>query len=123
MRHAGEDVTDGYAHGKLAEMLQTLECVSAPGMEPEAVVMTGTHGPVGRESLVKHGECTKAQNRALPCTVGSGKLGEHGVTEACENHSKKQGDCTSRLDIAGPCLKGAATSVRISRRRPDTQVD
>lgn len=104
-------------------LLQALKRVYALVMDPEAVVMTRTHKPVSRESLVNHGECAKAQNRALPCTVGSGKVGEHGATEACENDSEKQGDCTSLQDVAGPCLKGAATSARISHCWPDTQVD
>lgn len=44
MRHAAGDVTDGYAHAELSEMLAALSKLQSPELQPVLQVATGTDG-------------------------------------------------------------------------------
>ncbi len=127
MRHANEDVTDGYAHAELAEMLAALVRLPSPLSVPQQAVKTGTTDtplPLpqyyhGEDHRLDHGPTIQGQSGALTGTTDRGGAG------ACQDG----GSCYNRS--ADNDLHALATSGSDDKRKclhdsnlwPSTQVD
>lgn len=91
MRHANEDVTDGYAHAELAEMLTALARLTAPVIVvEEAVAATGTDGKAAG------GSRTTAHHRAH-----HGKGADRGATEAHRGSTRAESRVEGRSESLG----------------------
>lgn len=127
-RQANEDVTDGYAHAELSEMLAALERLPSPlndwNAPRRAVAVAGIAGPVGDASAARdHG-----RDQAL-CLV------PHGVTltgtsrispfqgQAQDLPVANQGVGTQLHGLSSPDLIGAGNGDNVSEMRPSTQAD
>lgn len=87
MRHANEDVTDGYAHAELEEMQTALMRLPSPQSYPQAELKTGTDDaalPItnAREAAdhqLDHGSTAERHSAALIGAIGSPDVA------ACQN--------------------------------------
>ena len=95
MRHANEDVTDGYAHAELAEMLAALVRLPSPQSLPQQAVKTGTTDtplPMSQpcqsaDHRLDHGPTAEGQSLALSGTAGDAGAGACQDGGSCYNPS------------------------------------
>lgn len=123
-RHANEDVTDGYAHAELAEMLAALQRLPSPlnpPAAPEAQRATGTDGstavgPAERRSRAGHSGFPNGRGPALAGTNGT-------AMPTCGFPAANAGAGTGCHDRAPLDLIVAASAANLPSPGPDTQVD
>ena len=127
MRHANEDVTDGYAHAELAEMLAALMRIPSPQLLPQQVTKTGTDDAPLRLSKadgradhrLDHGRTVVGQSPAP-----AGMFGNTTVN-ACQNG----GSCynpAADMDLQALAMSDVQNDAQVvvgQELRPDTQVD
>ncbi|HEX8523411.1 MAG TPA: site-specific integrase [Tepidisphaeraceae bacterium] len=120
MRHAKEDVTDGYQHAELEEMLAALKRLRSPldwGQNPSPIPASETTvATPARSTLAVHGAIP---NQHVPSRDGTIDL----TLPQCEIALKKQAFGTTRHDSASSYLIGHTTSDIVAKTRPSTQVD
>jgi integrase len=129
MRHAAEDVTDGYAHAELAEMLVALVRLHAPKVAP-AALKTGTDAG---DALPN-----QAAARTTGRTMGWGPSGPRAVstdehTRALrdgmapdarrDSPRKTRAKSDERRSETTTDLSGIAGAAIVPKMRPSTQVD
>jgi hypothetical protein len=127
MRHANEDVTDGYAHAELTEMLTALMRLPSPQFLPQVALKTGTdNAPLSianaRESAdhqLDHRLTAERQS-----TASSGAIASAGDA-ACQNRG---GDYNRSTDngLHGTAATGTHELMQVivnQQLRPSTQVD
>lgn len=127
-RRAAQDVTDGYAHAELAEMLAALERLPSPlndwNRQRQKAVKTGIGGGAVDASAVRdHGRDQAAgfplHGAALTDTTANSALQPPNLRLPLEN----QGVDTSRHTPALPDLIGPENRDTVLKTRPSTQVD
>lgn len=127
-RRAAQDVTDGYAHAELAEMLTALERLPSPlndwNRGRQKVVKTGTGGRAVDTSATRdHGRDQAADfplhGAALTDTAADSTFQQSNLRLP----SADQGDDTSRHTPALPDLIGAENGDTVLKSGPSTQVD
>lgn len=115
-RHAGDDVTDGYAHAELAEMLDALNALPSPLLvEADAAQATGTDGTDPRRSHGGHGSGSEGQAEAR-----SGTAKTLGSARAIPMQSIKL--VAAGHSLTRPDLIGQTSGDILSKPRPSTQV-
>lgn len=120
MRHAGEDVTDGYSHAELREMCEALSRLPDPD-RPQVVraLATGTYGAGIVGSQLGQTSCGAVQNGAGSCTLADSPS----VPENVQNPSENPVVCGPVQGGAQGNLNAGAIGDIVSKMRPDTQVD
>lgn len=127
MRHAAEDVTDGYAHAELAEMVAALMRLPSPESMPQQAVMTGTDAlPItvsepceNADHRLDHGTGEMGQNVALTGTLADPGADSCRNLAACYNPGSGIDLHESALNVASDLSQVVAGQ----GLRPSTQVD
>jgi len=127
MRHANEDVTDGYAHAELAEMLTALVRLPSPQSSSQASLKTGTDDAAlsitnareGADHQLDHGSTAERQSAALIGAIESPDVA------ACQNwrddYNLPAGNDLHRLALIG--TENSSQVIVNTVLRPSTQVD
>ena len=124
MRHAAEDITDGYTHAELSEMLQSISRVPSPGsVEVQTLLMTGSESLLPCGPLMGQVGCLKVHNSAQSCTVDPSASGQVTIKGDTHNTPVNTANCTPVHNPAHPCLPSGNEAGKLANSRPDTQVD
>jgi integrase len=119
-RHANDDVTDGYAHAELAEMLEALVELPSPLTWGEDVARaTGTDGVAGTASHRSH-----AGHGVVSGGHGPSSFGKFPMTGTARLLPLEiVALCTAGQGAAQRDLNQRATPDIVAKTRPSTQVD
>jgi hypothetical protein len=131
MRHASGDITDGYSHAELAEMLVAIARVPSP-TTPAVQVKTGTDdapvriGETKGNNSAKAGETKNDHGRDQAAHIGPRGLAQPGARpgatagDAMSNGDQELG--ASQHHLAQPDLNERKTRDIVQISRPSTQV-
>ena len=121
MRHAHEDVTDGYAHAELAEMLTALRRIPAPDVSH---VKQSQHVATGTDALgVVQGQDQTAFTPRQWLAMVSGDLSSIQPNVNIATPATSVIDGTGWQAMALAALIGPGTGDTVEITRPSTQVD
>lgn len=140
MRHAADDVTDGYARAELAEMLAALVRLNRPDQQTQTAVMTGTHAiaaavtrsEVGNGTTDLHHGAHQMAHQILAADCVSQRLSATNITIAgsMSVDAASIGNLSERRVLAAEsgavrlsALNSELGSDNLARVRPGTQVD
>jgi len=130
MRHAHEDVTDGYAHAELAEMFTALTRLQFPDAQQQAA-KTGTNDAPTDAAMTIAKSCEMSDHlldqtslimgQSVASTVTNGKL----RGDACRNAGSRYNRMTD-IDLHSSASTGREELMQVisgQEVRPSTQVD
>lgn len=127
MRHAHQDVTDGYAHAELAEMLAALSRLSAPDSQQQQTVKTGTDDvPVAVAENCEVSDHQLDQDPLIAChsmalTVSEAKLPAAACLNTASRYNRMSGTDLQSLSLTDN--DGLAQVVSEQEVGPSTQAD
>jgi integrase len=119
LRHADTDLSDGYTHSRLAELLEAIKRLPFPDVQIEAqAVKTGTDDATdaARRSYTGHSALTTQLLAALGCTSDQSM-------PSCGFPAENSQLFASPHDVARPDLIQVPTPAILAEMRPSTQVD
>jgi integrase len=122
-RHANEDVTDGYGHAELAEMLAALNRLPSP-LTPQAqrALLTGTGG-IAHDHGQDQSLVISQRSAALPDTMDGRAAPTIPQMPTCGIPLQAQDNSTVAHCAARPDLNESATPAIVAQTGPSTQVD
>ena len=124
MRHANEDVTDGYGHAELAEMLSALVKLSFPMATPQRQIKTGTDVTVEIRPLRADHQLDHRKTAEGQLVTANGKMASALVAScpAADARYNPPADVDLRLAASSDDDDEVALAI-VGTSRPDTQVD
>lgn len=133
MRHAAEDVTDGYAHAELAEMLEAMKRLPSPltpAAQAATVAKTGTDdspvaqngAPRADNQLDKAGGIQRTSSAPIDTLIGEGVTDPRNMP-TCRIVNKDRQKDTHRDSQNTSDLIGAGAGDNVAKPGPSTQVD
>ena len=125
MRHANEDVTDGYAHAEPKEILVVLHRLPSPltpvATQPVELRKTGT------DDTTAHHMAHQNAGTDVPGTAGTGavRVGTLSLTSGtCPDAESRYDEIGgNRRSSAGICSRSRRNSRKAKNLRPSTQAD